>query len=430
MHSPSNCGRRSWRGQRGVTLIEALLSFLVLAVGVLAMSKLHRHLQTHADLARQRTEAVRIAQQDIESARSYATLGQPAQASSYEHIETATEAVDRLSGQPLNTVFHLNRQIDDGSVVRMKSATVTVGWTARDGSARQVEVSSVIAGQNPAVAGALTLTPSALTAPGGAARSARIPLAAKNLADGRSAIKPVIEGTTAFVFDNLSGQVTQRCTEVPGAISTEQLTADHLTHCAEARGLLLSGTVRFSNSIPPDPETANDLPLDLALSVSLPSGVEAASPWCGAEAQKTVLYRAADGVHRVAVPLAAGPASMGAAAWSDLGERFVSYHCLVPAAGSPPRWSGASAVIPLGWTIGATAADRKVCRYAWDRDGSGAIDGNDEHPAIYSNVDRTLTQQNFLVIRGDQPCPDGAAARMDTDASAAPSRVATIQHQP
>ncbi|MDO9315560.1 MAG: hypothetical protein Q7T97_13555 [Burkholderiaceae bacterium] len=430
MHSPSSRRHRSSRTQRGVTLIEALLSFLVLAVGVLAMSKLHRHLQTDADLARQRTDAVRMAQQDIESVRSYASLGHPAQASSYERIENSTSSVDRLNGQRLNTVFHLNRQVDNGSLVRMKSATVTVDWTARDGGARQVEVSSVIAGQNPALAGALTLAPSALTAPGGSARSTRIPLIAKNLGDGRSAMKPVIAGTTAFVFDNLSGQVTQRCTEVPGVISTEQLAGDHLTHCTEARGLLLSGTVRFSISIPPDPQAANDPPLDLALSVSLPSGVEAASPWCGAEAQKTVLYRAADGVHRVAVPLAAGPASVGAAAWSDLGERFVSYHCLVPATGSPPRWSGASTVIPLGWTIGATAADRKVCRYAWDHDGSGAIDRNDEHPAVYSDVDRTLTQQNFLVIRGDQPCPDGAAARMDADASAAPSQVATIQHQP
>ena len=418
------------RSQRGVTLIEALLAFLVLAVGVLSMSKLHRHLQTHADIARQRSDAVRIAQDDIESVRAYASLENPEDPSSYRAIETVTRSVERLGGQRLNTEFRLTRQIDDVSDVRMKIATVGVAWTTRDGSEHQAVVNSVIAGQNPNLTGALTLGRSTLTAPGAAARSTGIPSGAKNLGDGRSVLKPVMAGSTAFVFDNLSGEVTQHCTEVPVGVSTVDMTADHLTRCSEARGWLLSGTVRFSNSIPPDPVAANDPPLDLAMSVSMPGVVVAASPWCGSEAQKTVVYRVADGIHRVSVPLAAEPASVGAAAWSDLGERFVSYHCLVPASGDPPRWSGLSTVIPLGWTIGATAADRKVCRYAWDSDASGAIDRNEEHPAQYSDVDRTLMQQNFLVIRGDQTCPEGAAARIGVGAPPAPSRVATAQHQP
>lgn len=421
------------RSQRGVTLIEALLSFLVMATGVLAMTKLHHHLQAHADLARQRSEAVRIAQEDLESVRAYASLSSadtPTGAASYEQIDTQTSPVERLNGRRLHTLFHLTRQIDDGSAIRLKGATVSVAWTARDGSAQRAVVSSAIAGQNPALTGALTLGPSARTAPGAAARSSRIPALAKNLDDGRSALKPVGTGTIAIVFDNVSGQVIQRCTDVPGGISTEQLMAEHLTRCSEARGLLLSGTLRFSNASPPDPLNANDPPLDLALSVALSSGVATASPWCSVEAQKTVLYRAADGVHRVAVPLNAEASSVGVTSWTELGERFVAYHCLVPAAGEPARWSGTSTIVPFGWTIGTTAANRKVCRYAWDTDGSGAIDRNDEHPAVYSGVDHTLMQQNFLVIRGDHACPDGAAARMDAGASAVPTQVATVQHQP
>ena len=98
------------RSQRGVTLIEALLAFLVLAVGVLSMSKLHRHLQTHADIARQRSDAVRIAQDDIESVRAYASLENPEDPSSYRAIETVTRSVERLGGQRLNTEFRLTRQ--------------------------------------------------------------------------------------------------------------------------------------------------------------------------------------------------------------------------------------------------------------------------------------------------------------------------------
>lgn len=419
--------------QRGVTLIEALLSFLVLAVGVLAMAQLHHHLQAHADLARQRSEAVRIAQEDIESTRAYVSLdsaGALSGSAAYQHIESVTSSVERLNGQPLRTVFHLTRQIDDGSALRLKGTNVGVAWTASDGSAQRAEVSSAIAGQNPALAGALTLEPSTLTAPGGIARSTRIPVAAKNLGDGRSALNPAIGDTLAIVFDNASGQVTQRCTDVPAGVSTAQLTTEHLTRCSEARGLLLSGTVRFSNAVPPDPLAANDPPLDLALSISLTSGVAAASPWCSIEAQKTVLYRAAEGVRRVAVPLNAEPASVGVSGWTELGERFIAYHCLVPSAGDPGRWSGSSTLVPFGWTIGTTASDRQVCRYARDRDGSGAIDRNDEHPTVYSGVDQALVQQNFLVIRGDQSCPDGTAARIEAGEPAIAMQVATVQHQP
>jgi len=61
--------------------------------------------------------------------------------------------------------------------------------------------------------------------------------------------------------------------------------------------------------------------------------------------------------------------------------------------------------VPSGWAIGTAAEERRVCRYAVDQDASGAIDTNAEHPAIYQNVDRTLARQNFIVVRGDQPCP-------------------------
>jgi hypothetical protein len=202
-----------------------------------------------------------------------------------------------------------------------------------------------------------------------------------------------------------------------------------LKQCVEFKALLLSGTVRFSNADPPDAVAANDTPLELALSIGLPGMLAPASPWCSAEAQKTVIYRAAEGVHREAVALDATPASRGLASWQDSGERFVAYRCVVVAAGDPPRWSGQSVLVPVGWTIGTAPTQRRVCRYVNDIDGSGAIDRNDEHPSVYRNVDAALQQQNFLVIRGDLACPAGAAATIDAKA-AATAVVATAAHQP
>ncbi len=430
--SPLARPRRSAHRQRGVTLVEALLAFLVLAAGVLSMATLQLHLQAQADMARQRSDAIRIAQEDIESLRSFAHLQADAAASGttpYERIETVTSSVDHLNGAALNTVFQLTRQIDDSSSARLKAATVSVAWTARDGSAQQAVLNAVVAGVSPALAGALTVAPSLITPASGYARAPGIPLNAKHLGDGRSVLKPGAS-TIAYVFDNPSAQVTQRCTDVASDRTTTQLSAADLTHCSELRGLWLSGTVRFSNATPPTPDDANDLPLDVALSVTLTGVANAASPSCSTEALKTVQYRSADGIRREAVPLLAMPASVGVAEWSEQGERYVAYQCVVPITGAAGRWSGRSNLVPLGWEIGTSGADRKVCRYTTDVDHSGLIDRNEEHPATYTAVDRSLLQQNFLVIRGDQACPGGTATRIDAREVADASPITTAPHQP
>ena len=419
--------------QRGVTLIEALLAFGVLAGGVLSMATLQRHLQAHADLSRQRSEAVRIAQEDIESLRAFAVLQADAAASggpTYGRIDSLTTSVDHLNGAALNTVFQLTRQIEGSSSARFKAATVSVGWTARDGSAQQAVLNAVVAGVSPALAGALTLSPSRLAPTSGYARSPGVPAAAKNLGDGRSVLKTGITGTDAHVFDNLSAQVTQHCTDLGSQLTTAQLSISDLRHCTELHGLWLSGIVRFSNATPPDAEAANDAPLDLALSVALTGIASAVSPSCSTEALKTVVYRSADGVRREAVPLAATPASVGASEWRETGERYLAYQCVVPISSPAGRWSGRSTLVPLGWTLGTAATDHQVCRYTADLDSSGAIDRNEEHPAEYSAVDRSLLQQNFLVIRGDQACPGGTAARIDSREVADVSSITTAPHQP
>ena len=124
------------------------------------------------------------------------------------------------------------------------------------------------------------------------------------------------------------------------------------------------------------------------------------------------------------------PASVGVAEWTELGERYVTYQCVVPVRGAAGRWSGRSHLVPLGWAIGTTADTHRVCRYTSDLDRSGSIERNDEHPATYSAVDRTLQQQNFLVIRGDQTCPVGTATRIDTGDVSDAAAFSTAQHQP
>ena len=57
--------------QRGATLIEALVALLVMSLSLLAATKLQSWLQLHADLARERSDAVRLAPySEVKSATS------------------------------------------------------------------------------------------------------------------------------------------------------------------------------------------------------------------------------------------------------------------------------------------------------------------------------------------------------------------------
>ena len=417
-HVPARSPRAVHRTHRGVSLLEVLFSLLVLSLGVVGMGQLHRQLQAHADTARQRSEAVRLARDEIEAHRI----------SGSKPSTSGSRTVTDIAGQRLNTVFHLRREVDEANAL-LPSTTVAITWDGREGLTQQAVLVSALSTQDPVLSGALTLVPSLRGALGGSAIANALPPSATPIDERRSAFKPTASATIAFVVDVATAQVVEQCSGVPAEVASEDLRAEHLTQCIEFKALLLGGTVRFSNAEPPDPVAANDTPLELALSVGLPGMLAPASPWCNAEAQKTVIYRDASGVHREAVALDATPASRNLASWQDTGERFVVYRCVVVAAGDPPRWAGQSVLVPVGWTIGTAPTQRRVCRYVNDLDGSGAIDRNDEHPLVYRHVDQPLQQQNFLVIRGNLTCPTKAAATIDPKA-AATAVVATAAHQP
>ncbi|MES2098221.1 MAG: prepilin-type N-terminal cleavage/methylation domain-containing protein [Pseudomonadota bacterium] len=373
--------------QRGITLIEALIAVLILALGMLAIARLQTHLRLNAEIARQRSEAVRLAQEDIEALRAFAVLAATSGVASFDAIAGASRTVDAASGYATNTAYLVTRQIDTAGALQAKNLRVTVGWTDRAGNPQQVELASVIAGIAPAHGGALGLARSAAPANPPFGRSAHIPLVAKDLGDGRSAFKPVGGGTVALVFDNASGLLTGRCTAVAPTTPTGGLSAANLGPCDANVGHLLSGVVRFASATP------------LEFSIAM-TGSDAIAPICSVEPVTT-----------------AG------------GDRFVAWHCAVyPAAGG--RWSGRANLVPSGWTIGTSAADHRVCRYTSDLDSSGAIDANIEHLASYADVDASLANQNFLVVAANLACPAGQAVRVTGNNGDVYVDLSTAQHQP
>ena len=423
--SPTPAPRR----QRGSTLLEALIAFLVLSLGMLAIARAQSHLRLNAEVARQRSEAVRLAQADLESLRAFAVLAATPALHSFDAIANAARTLDSASGYASNTSYLVTRQIDASGAPNAKNALVSVGWTDRSGAAQQVTLSSIIAGSAPAFSGALGLGRSSAPAKGAFARSVRIPLGAKDLGDGRSAFKPVGSGTVALLFDKHSGLLTGRCAAVDAATATRDLTSTNLGPCDANVGYLLSGSVRFSSATPPDAAQANDLPPAFTVALELTGGSYALAPACSVEAMKTVVYTNDGNLHVDAVPIAAPPSSLGLSSWAETGERFVAYHCAVyPAAGG--QWSGRTTLLPSGWTIGSSAIERRVCRYSADLDASGATDANIEHPASYANVDSSLPNQNFLVIKGSEACPAGATTRVAGNNTDVYVDLSTAPHQP
>lgn len=419
----------SRRHQRGSTLLEALFAFFVLTLGMLTVARVQTQLRLGSDLARQRSEAVRLAQEDLETLRAFAMITASAGAPSYDDIASRSRTVDPGKGDASSTRYLVTRQIDSAETPRAKNASVTVSWTDRSDTPQQVALHSIIAGADPAEGGALSLARSGTSVKGAFGRGAAIPLAAKDLGNRSSVFKPVSSGSIAYLFDNATGLVTGRCTGISATKSTRELTASDLVACDDTVRQLLRGIVRFSSASPPDPAHGNDVPPAVAVSLALSGGTYASAPDCAVEAMKTVSYTAGASLHVDAVPLAATAVAMGLPGWTDTGERHLAYHCaVVPLATG--QWSGRATLLPIGWSIGTGAADRRVCRYASDLDGSGTIDANIEHPASYAGVHGSLANQDFLVINGSESCPNAPAIRIAGHSSDVFVDRSTAQHQP
>jgi Tfp pilus assembly protein PilV len=393
----SNTPRRC---QRGTTLLEGLVALLVLSLGMFSVGRVQTQLHLNADMARQRSEAVRLAQEDLERLRAFSVIAATAGARAYADIVDASTMVDASTGYASNTRYEVARSITPAQAPNAKNASVAVSWSDRAGVAHQVVLNSVIAGSNPAYSGALSVATAGAPMQAVNARSPRIPLAAKDLGNGNSAFKPASGGTVALLMNNTTGEVSGRCSTVSAVLATQDLSVANLGSCDALAGQLLSGVVRFSTDGPPVAGQANEAPAALAVTLTLTGGNYPAPPWCASDAVATAT-----------------------------GDRHVAYHCVVYPLASG-LWSGRTTLTPAGWTLGTGPEDRRVCRYTADLDGSGAIDTNAEHPANYVNVDGRLSNQNFLVIKGSEACPGGTPVQLDGAGTLIYANLATAQHQP
>lgn len=409
------------RRLHGTSLVEAVVALAVMAFGMLAVVGVQSTLRLNADVAKQRSEAVRIAQEAMETARGFSAIEAPG-AGQTAYGDIATMGGSAVVGYTTNTTYTLTQTVVSRTDPQRKEVRVRVDWVDRNGEAQGIELNSIVGANDPRVALLLGARPNGIPLRQPLGRNPAIPPQAKAMGGGLSAFKPPSsDGLVVWVFDELSGVIVGVCNTV--VTGQAALTGADISACSNnANGLLLSGYVRFSTALAQTNAANAENPTSTALNLSLALTLTSA----GHPTPNHVCY-------------ADAPADLALASVSI----EVAYFCAV-FPNSSERWSGRSDIVPLAfsdpgelpWVIADNAADAtadryRVCRYTPAANDAEPIP-NRLHPRNYVDVDTALRNQNFLVIRAG----DGTTAfTCPTDAPIDPVagdliNSNTLVHQP
>jgi len=391
----------TFRRTRGVSLIEALVALAVMAFGLLGVVGMQATLRFNSDVSKQRSEAVRMAQEKVEDLRAFNALGGTADHDFSDILSVAAADVAVPTGFA-NTTFKITTTVIDPPSAtdgpQFKTLSVDVRWSDRTNTTstpnQGVQLTTTVAGVAPELGATLGLRGdrAAPQRPGG--RHATIPISAVPVgifAPGKSRFALPGSSTRQWIFNNATGQIDKVCDAIP-------TTAAEYTACTDKPGLLLSGYINFSTGTAPDAAApSGGIPsghtLGIEVNVAVMTSPPPTSPECSVDA--------------TLVP--------------------VAYFCLVPTTVlSPKTWSGRSnlkLMDTLTGLIDSIPGTYKVCRYTPYSATSphAPAGGNAAHPLDYTNVSASLINQNFLVIDAAAACP--------TD-STAPFLGNTYRHQP
>jgi type II secretory pathway pseudopilin PulG len=388
-----------FRRQAGVALIEALIALAIMAFGMLAVVGMQATLRQNSDLSRQRAEAVRIAQQEIERVRAYLLLADPSgvNTNTFSLLNDRSEVLGPTPGS--NAEYTLSTKVKEGAGVpslaagnpSVKTLQVDVDWVDRNGVAQNVRLSTTVHGVAPELAGTLSVPPNGFptSTPGG--RHVSIPWDAIPLGDGTSGFIPpqATGGTVAWLFNNATG-LMQICTLVGPA---QTATRVNFSNCS-GRAQLLTGFVNFASNASTQATAADAM---------RPRG----SPFL-VEVK----------VERTAPSALSVDATNGCFTGTALaeGRSYIEYFCAVPVDPDPtqaPVWSGYAIVTSTSLPVVPVVGGFATCRYTHPNartDPPGAV-SNVQHPRAYTDVKGPLAGQDFLMVRvvtnNASDCPDG-----------------------
>lgn len=340
--------------QRGFTLIEALVALLIMAFCMLGLAGMQMAMSRNADLARQRSEATRLAQEKLEELRAFNSIETGADKEAWDSLANGSDEITTGS----NVSFTRQVTLGGSNADAQRTIQVAVSWVDRSGETKNVTLNSYIAKTDPALSGAL-----GFPLPGNGNikrpknRNLNIPIAATELGHGFSAV-PV--SNFAVVFSNDSGYVVKRC---PYMITTEA----ELAVCTDYPAYILAGYVSGSNS---------------AVTGVNFSGLTG-----------TTSHGAVDCTFDDAVNQNTGAPIAG----------YKYYLCVMQVAAEGAPWSGFVRLAGM-----ATGSNYRVCRFQYPA--TNGLSDNQRNFQAYSNVRESLDQQNYYVTTsGSCPTVSGLA---------------------
>ena len=209
--------RTTHKFSRGVSLVEAMVALAVMAFGMLAVVGVQSTLRLNADIAKQRSEATRIAQQTLDDLRSFTVIDSvPAPPAGQIAWAGIADDVSTVNGS--NASYEVRREVVTTLDPPAKVIRVTVSWSDRaatdaNNKNQSVTLSSSIAAAAPGLSGTLAVRPgTAAVAPVRRPfkRHPSIPVQARDLGTSSAFVLPSLPHIV-IVFNNVTGAVTGVC---------------------------------------------------------------------------------------------------------------------------------------------------------------------------------------------------------------------------
>lgn len=342
--------KHSSKTQRGFTLIEAMVALVIVGFGMLVVVGMQMMLNRNADVARERSEATRLAEEKLEGLRSFTTISTTAGQLAWNDLASGSDTPSTGYNISYTRTWTLGGAAADSK----RDAQVLVSWTDRGGNADSVQVNTVISKTDPADSGALGFPlPANTTLKQPKNRNLNIPIQAKDLGGGNSAYNLA---TFTIIFNNASGYVVKRCT------STVNTVADLLTAgCTDYPAYIVAGYVSGT----PTPVTGFNL-------AGITSYLSHGSTEC----------------------------TIGNATDQNTGALIANYKyylCVVKVNTSGASWSGTIRLTGM-----SSGTDYLVCRFQYAP--AAGVSPNARNVQPYSNVIESLDQQNYYVTTASS-CP-------------------------
>lgn len=360
-----NSRLRAQARQGGFTLIEALLALLVMAFGMLSLSGMQLSLSRSADVAKQRTEAMRLAQRRMDEYRSYTSIA----AGGGHTIVWDTLPASATQTAVTNATYTVTTTMGGVIADALRPISVSVAWTDRGNQAQSITISSVISKSDPIDIGYVA-NPLPLNAPlkRPKNRNINIPIPALDLGSGQSSTQ--FAANYVIVYSNVTAGVVKICNPGVANATAAQINAaiaGTTGSCVDVTGYIVAGYVSRDSSLT-WPTGINIV--GLTRNADFP-GQAIRCLWSDATDQNT-----------------------GSVITADNGYKY--YLCVVPVA-DPFLWSG---TMRLGGVV--TTSNYIVCRYQYS---DSALTANERNVQPYSSVNTSMDEQNYRIVTSNTNTP-------------------------